>query len=118
MSGTRRVQLSVQGPQDVTHQTALRITGTTSPPGDDLYVDDGVLSVTADDEPNEIVALRDGDLLVVHVDGDSCIANSADILHLAIDARGGDDRIGVQDGVEQTTTLDGGWRWTVAGEMM
>lgn len=81
-------------------------------------VDDGVLSVTADDEPNEIVALRDGDLLVVHVDGDSCIANSADILHLAIDARGGDDRIGVQDGVEQTTTLDGGWRWTVAGEMM
>ncbi len=74
------------------------------------FVEGGVLTIQADDEPNEIAAWanKETNTLVIQVDETVLEFTDSDVRHINIFGNGGDDSIGIRDSVTQTTSLDGG----------
>lgn len=73
-------------------------------------VDNGTLTIEADDRPNQIGVWNNAETgaLVVQVDDTKLEFRSAAVSHIQIFGNGGDDRIGVRDSVTQTTRIEGG----------
>ena len=70
----------------------------------------GVLTIQADDEPNQIVAWanKDTDTLVIQVDETKLEFTDSLVRRIDIFGNGGGDTIGIRDSVTQPTVLDGG----------
>ncbi len=73
-------------------------------------LDGGVLTIQADDEPNQIVAWanKETDTLVIQVDDTQLEFTDSLVRRIDIFGNGGGDTIGIRDSVTQPTQLDGG----------
>jgi Ca2+-binding RTX toxin-like protein len=73
-------------------------------------LDGGVLTIQADDEPNQIVAWanKETDTLVIKVDETEFEFTDSLVRRIEIFGNGGGDTIGIRDSVTQSTRLDGG----------